>query len=42
MQIIICVLDCREAPEATGDEPDDADLDAPKIYEEVSALSSSE
>ena len=25
----------RDAPEPTGDEPDDADLDAPKIYEQV-------
>ncbi len=25
----------REAPEPTGDEPEDADLDAPKIYEQV-------
>lgn len=25
----------RDAPEATGDEPDDADLEAPKIYEPV-------
>ena len=28
----------REAPEATGDEPDDADLDAPKVYEQVPDL----
>ena len=27
----------RDAPEPTGDEPDDADLEAPKVYEEVSA-----
>ena len=26
----------RDPPEPTGDEPDDADLDAPKIYEQVS------
>ena len=26
----------RDAPEATGDEPEDADFDAPKIYEPVS------
>lgn len=26
----------RDAPEPTGDEPEDADLDAPKIYEQVS------
>lgn len=25
----------RDAPEATGDEPDDADLEAPKIYEPI-------
>lgn len=25
----------RDAPEATGDEPDDADIEAPKIYEQV-------
>ena len=25
----------RDAPEPTGDEPEDADLDAPKIYEQV-------
>ncbi|XP_072018853.1 LOW QUALITY PROTEIN: dynein axonemal heavy chain 5-like [Amphiura filiformis] len=25
----------REAPEVTGDEPDDADLDAPKVYEPI-------
>ena len=25
----------RDAPEATGDEPDDADLEAPKVYEKV-------
>ena len=30
-----CFFGCREAPEPTGDEPDDADLDAPKIYELV-------
>ena len=26
----------RDAPEATGEEPDDADFDMPKIYEPVS------
>ena len=26
----------REAPEPTGEEPEDADLEAPKIYEQVS------
>ena len=25
----------REAPEPTGEEPEDADLDAPKVYEQV-------
>lgn len=25
----------RDAPEATGDEPDDADFDMPKVYEPV-------
>ena len=28
----------RDAPEPTGDEPEDADLDAPKVYEQVSSL----
>ncbi|XP_052807224.1 dynein axonemal heavy chain 5-like isoform X2 [Mya arenaria] len=28
----------RDAPEPTGDEPDDADLDAPKIYEPIPSL----
>ncbi len=27
---------CRDAPEATGDEPEDMDFDMPKIYEPVS------
>ena len=26
---------CRDAPEPTGEEPEDADLEAPKIYELV-------
>ena len=26
----------RDAPEATGDEPEDADFETPKIYEAVS------
>ena len=26
----------REAPEPTGDEPEDADMEAPKVYEMVS------
>ena len=25
----------REAPEPTGEEPEDADLEAPKVYEQV-------
>lgn len=28
----------RDAPEATGDEPDDIDLKAPKIYEPIPSL----
>jgi dynein heavy chain len=28
----------RDAPEATGEEGDDADLDAPKIYEPIPSL----
>lgn len=29
-----CFVDfLREAPEATGDEPEDAELDAPKVFE---------
>ena len=28
----------RDAPEPTGEEADDPDLDAPKIYEQVSIL----
>ncbi|XP_041103970.1 dynein heavy chain 5, axonemal [Polyodon spathula] len=30
----------RDAPEATGDEPDDAELDAPKIYEPIPSFES--
>ena len=26
----------RDAPEATGDEPEDADFETPKVYEAVS------
>ena len=29
------VSSCRDAPEPTGEEPEDADLEAPKIYELV-------
>lgn len=29
----------RDAPEPTGDEGDDADLSAPKIYEKVNLIS---
>ena len=25
----------QEAPEPTGEEPDDADMEAPKVYEQV-------
>ena len=33
----MCVLSFhRDPPEATGEEPDDADFDIPKIYEPVS------
>lgn len=28
----------RDAPEATGDEPDDVELNAPKIYEPIPSL----
>ena len=28
----------RDAPEATGEEPDDADLDMPKVYEPVESM----
>ncbi|XP_062336343.1 LOW QUALITY PROTEIN: dynein axonemal heavy chain 5-like [Osmerus eperlanus] len=28
----------RDAPEATGEEPDDADLEAPKVYEPIPSL----
>ena len=28
----------RDAPEATGDEPEDADLEAPKMYEPIPSL----
>uniref|UniRef100_A0A667YKF5 Dynein, axonemal, heavy chain 5 n=1 Tax=Myripristis murdjan TaxID=586833 RepID=A0A667YKF5_9TELE len=30
----------REAPEATGDEPEDAELEAPKVYEPIESLAS--
>ena len=30
-----CELLYREAPEATGDEPEDADFETPKVYELV-------
>ena len=32
----------RDAPEATGEEGDDADLDAPKIYEPIESYESLE
>ena len=28
----------RDAPELTGDEPDDVDMEAPKVYEEVNKV----
>ena len=31
-------INYRDAPEATGDEPDDTDFDMPKIYEPVSSI----
>ena len=34
--VIITVLSYRDAPEATGEEPEDTDFDMPKIYEPVS------
>ena len=37
--ILFCFHGNRDAPEATGDEPEDADFDMPKIYEPVSSLS---
>ena len=33
--IITSCLLFRDAPEATGDEPDDADFETPKVYELV-------
>ena len=36
--LILCLFYFRDAPEATGEEPDDADFDAPKIYEPVSQV----
>ncbi|XP_025766322.1 dynein heavy chain 5, axonemal [Oreochromis niloticus] len=34
-----CFVDfLREAPEATGDEPEDAELEAPKVYEPIPSL----
>lgn len=32
------LLKHRDAPEPTGDEPDDADFEMPKIYEPVSFI----
>ena len=32
---MICSIHNRDAPEATGEEADDADFDMPKIYEPV-------
>ncbi len=33
-------LNSRDAPEATGDEPDDMDFEAPKIYEPIESMES--
>lgn len=33
--MFIVVFPYRDAPEATGEEPDDADFDMPKVYEPV-------
>ena len=36
MNTLIVFFPCfRDAPEPTGEEPEDADVDAPKIYEMV-------
>ena len=35
---LITIARNRDAPEATGEEPDDADFDMPKIYEPVSIV----
>lgn len=35
---IVGVCLCRDAPEPTGEEPEDADMDAPKIYEPAASL----
>ena len=35
----VYLLKHRDAPEPTGDEPDDADFEMPKIYEPVSEIS---
>ena len=35
MQSMTC-LHCRDPPEPTGDEPEDFEYEAPKIYEHVS------
>lgn len=32
----LCLLLIRDAPEPTGEEPDDAEFEQPKIYEPVS------
>ncbi|XP_060921113.1 dynein axonemal heavy chain 5 [Labrus mixtus] len=38
-----CFVDfMREAPEATGDEPEDVELEAPKVYEPIPSLDSLE
>lgn len=37
-KFIMNLLKHRDAPEPTGDEPDDADFEMPKIYEPVSYI----
>ena len=32
------MFNSRDAPEPTGEEPEDADMDAPKIYEPIPSL----
>ena len=34
--VTLCVHLCRDPPEPTGDEPEDFEFEAPKIYEPVS------
>ena len=36
VEFCCCCCTCRDPPESTGDEPDDFEYEAPKIYEPVS------